>query len=304
MSSGVWTSAPLRLRKKTFDFDKAVVFFVPTTPGVFDKNWGNLGPKLGLNFKADDILLYASYSRGFRSGGFSGRAFDPRNLGPYAPEHVDAYKVGLKRDLIDEKLRLNLSSYYNRYKDLQRPFPNSVGYNGTLPNPLELITFNAAAADMEGLEAEITALPRSGLTFTTSLDYLHAKYNGFKDPATGASLDYLKLVYAPAFSGRLSAIYHEELTPDWFGEFSADYAYSTSLETDTLNAPVGHRDPTNIVNVELSLAQEQGPLKLTFWVKNLTNDIYVVSAQTGAPYFSIFAIDAPRTYGITAAVKF
>jgi iron complex outermembrane recepter protein len=291
--------------KKTFDFKDATVFFVPATPLMQEKSWSNVGPKLGLNYKVtQDALLYASYSKGFRSGGFNGRAFDPRNLGPYDPEKVDAYEVGLKSEWLDHVLRLNLSTFYNKYSDLQRPFPNFSGYNGTTPNPLELVTFNAAGADIKGAEAEVTFVPVQGLTLSGALSYLDAKYNGFKDPASGASLDNLKLAFAPKWTGRVAALYQHQLTASWNGEISADYNYASKQETDTQNSSFAQRGATKLLNASLSVGRDDEHLKLTLWAKNLTDEVYVVSGQPGVPFFNIFSVNAPRTFGLTASTHF
>jgi iron complex outermembrane recepter protein len=290
--------------KKDFDFLQATVFFVPQVPQSVSKTWSNFGPKVGINYKINkDVLAYASYSRGFRSGGFNGRAFDPRNLGPYEPEKVDAFEVGLKSDFFDRTIRLNLSAFYNKYKDLQRPFPNFVGYNGTTPNPLELVTFNAAGANIKGVEGELTWRPVSELTLTASASYLDAKYDGFADPSSGASLDDLKLAYAPKFDSRIGAAYRLPLGA-WYGELAGDYQHTSSMFVESLNSPVGFRKPTDVVNASLTFGQQDGPLTVTGFVRNLTKEVYVVSAQPGDPFLNVFTINPPRTYGLTFRAKF
>src|SRR3546814_20975668 len=93
--------------KKEFTFYDAFAPGIPST--TVDKSWSNFGPTAGLNFKAsDDVLLYASYSRGFRSGGFNGRASFFVNIGPYDVESVNAYEIGMKRHLFYRRVRLNL----------------------------------------------------------------------------------------------------------------------------------------------------------------------------------------------------
>jgi iron complex outermembrane recepter protein len=290
--------------KKEFDFQQATVFFVPATPQQSSKTWSNLGPKVGLNYKvSSDLLLYASYSRGFRSGGFNGRAFDPRNLGPYEPEKVDAFEVGVKSDLFDRTLRVNLSAFYNKYKDLQRPFPNFVGYNGSTPNPLELVTFNAAGADIKGFEAEVTWRPVDGLSINGSLAYLDAQYKGFADPGTGASLDGLKLAYAPKFDSRIGASYRIPFG-NWFAEISGDYQHTSSMFVESLNSPVGFREPTDVVNANLTMGPADGPFTVSAFVRNLTREVYVVSGQPGDPFLNVFTLNPPRSYGLTFRAKF
>src|SRR3546814_1362220 len=109
--------------KKEFTFYDCFAPGIPST--TVDKSWSNFGPKAGLNFKAsDDVLLYASYSRGFRSGGFNGRASFFVNIGPYDVESVNVYEIGMKSDLFDRRVRLNLAIFQYDFKGLQRPLNN------------------------------------------------------------------------------------------------------------------------------------------------------------------------------------
>src|SRR3546814_7175483 len=64
-------------------------------------------------------MIYANYSQGYKAGGYNSRGTIPENVGPYEPERVTAYEVGLKSDLFDRLLRFNVAGFVNKYSDLQ-----------------------------------------------------------------------------------------------------------------------------------------------------------------------------------------
>src|SRR3546814_9539183 len=99
-------------------------------------------------------MIYANYSQGYKAGGYNSRGTIPENVGPYEPERVTAYEVGLKSDLFDRLLRFNVAGFVNKYSDLQ----SSVTKMGAV-RP-ENITTNVAAAEIYGFEVE-TLLRRS-----------------------------------------------------------------------------------------------------------------------------------------------
>ena len=161
----------------------------PTAPGYnyFDSNtdiaadktnrWTNVSPKVGVSWEAtDDLFLYASWTRGFRSGGFNGRCGSTETCQPFNPETADSYEVGLKWDGLDNRLRVNLTGYWLEYKNQQvgiiRPSAGSGGGQ-------ETVTQNAGSARSKGIELEINAVPAEGLSLWTSVGYLDARYTDF-----------------------------------------------------------------------------------------------------------------------------
>ncbi|MEQ8803109.1 MAG: TonB-dependent receptor, partial [Haliea sp.] len=115
------------------DFGVPHVFFIPGQPVAscaFDEptawfdcsqDWSNTSPKAGLSWQfSDDVMAFAHVSRGFRSGGYNGRAFgSAADLQEYEPEILTGYEVGIKADLLDRTLRLNGAMFYNDYEDIQ-----------------------------------------------------------------------------------------------------------------------------------------------------------------------------------------
>jgi iron complex outermembrane recepter protein len=135
-----------------------------------DSSWNSFDWKVGLDYKLnDDSLLYASVSTGYRAGGFNNASVDA-----YDPEEITAYEIGMKNDLLDRKLRLNLAGFYYDYTNLQITTPG-VGANG-VPGAF---TQNAAGAKIWGLELEAVARPSRHFSVDVSAGYLQAEFKNF-----------------------------------------------------------------------------------------------------------------------------
>jgi len=112
-------------------------------------------PKVGLELKLPKgTLSYVSATRGFKSGGFNSRAASAATIGPFAPEKARAFEVGLKSDWYDNRLRVNVAAFWNKYEDLQVSVfrPASVGTGE------EQVVANNANERARGVEVEVTAI--------------------------------------------------------------------------------------------------------------------------------------------------
>jgi iron complex outermembrane receptor protein len=133
-------------------------------------SWSNVSPKVGLSWEPnDDLFLYASWTRGFRSGGFNGRCGSKATCQPYNEETADSYELGVKWDGLDNRLRVNLTGFWIEYKDQQVAIiRQSTGSGGGQ----ETVTDNAANASSRGIELEINTIPVEGLSLWGSLGWL------------------------------------------------------------------------------------------------------------------------------------
>jgi iron complex outermembrane receptor protein len=143
-----------------------------------ENRWHKFTPKVGLDFQVTpDVFTYMQYSTGFRSGGYNGRAgtIAPSSIGPYDSETRGSLESGVKSDWLDDRLRVNLTGFYDRFHDMQLPI--------VVPAPApvfqETVTENAATAEIWGLELETISKPLDALTLWVSAGYLHADYLDF-----------------------------------------------------------------------------------------------------------------------------
>jgi iron complex outermembrane receptor protein len=129
-------------------------------------------PRLALNYRPnDDILLFASATRGFKSGGWNARGTAAGELLPFDPEKVWSYEAGIKSDLFDRKVRANLTFFYQDTSDLQTPSA-FLRANGSIA----FITQNFADYVNKGIEFELTFVPTEGLTLFLNGGYQDDKY--------------------------------------------------------------------------------------------------------------------------------
>jgi iron complex outermembrane recepter protein len=158
-------------------------------PGVFDgtESWNEFTPKVGLAYDFSDTgMVYLSYTEGFHSGGFNGRATGAANAGPYEPEIVESWEFGFKTSWLDNTLHLNGAVFTADYQDKQE----DVVLPGTDGAVTLTMVQNAAAASLDGFELESVWIPVPGLTLTANMGYLDASYDDYvvSDP-TGLPLD-------------------------------------------------------------------------------------------------------------------
>lgn len=161
----------------------------PREPGVrAAEGWGQLTPRAGLDYRLPEAVIgrdnfamsYVSYSRGFKSGGFNGRA-DPATAETFDPETVDSFEAGLKTEWQSGRYRFNVAAFWSTYHDKQEEviLPSEVAGQQTL-------TRNAAQATIKGLEAELSIMPLRGhvpvvgrTRFWANGSLLDAKYDEF-----------------------------------------------------------------------------------------------------------------------------
>ena len=119
------------------------------------------------------IMAYASVATGYKAGGDGPRPFNPAQALSFGPEKVTNYEVGLKTDLFDRKLRLNLDVFYLKFKDAQLTLLSCPQFGG--PGPCALPQ-NAGNAHSKGVEAEVFLTPVSGLQIDGSISYQDWKW--------------------------------------------------------------------------------------------------------------------------------
>jgi iron complex outermembrane receptor protein len=134
-------------------------------------------PRFAANFRPnDDLLIFASATRGFKSGGWNARESSPVRLLPFGPEKVWNYETGFKADLLDRRVRFNLTGFYLDVADLQT-ISGFTNPDGTLA----FINRNFADYRNKGIEAELTLAPLPGLSLYANIGYQDDKYRIRRD---------------------------------------------------------------------------------------------------------------------------
>ena len=130
-------------------------------------------PRFAANFKPnDDLLFFASATRGFKSGGWNARATAPSQALPFGPEKVWSYEAGIKSDLFDRRVRANLTVFQLDVSDLQI----LAGLLNPTTGALTFLSRNFADYRNRGVEAELQFVPVDGLNIYTNFGYQNDKY--------------------------------------------------------------------------------------------------------------------------------
>jgi iron complex outermembrane receptor protein len=130
-------------------------------------------PRFALNYKPnDDLLFFASATRGFKSGGWNARGTAANQLLPFGPEKVWSYEAGLKSDLFDRRVRANLTAFWLDVSDLQ----TISGLVNPTTGAITFLTRNFADYRNKGIEAELTVVPVEGLNLYANVGYQDDEY--------------------------------------------------------------------------------------------------------------------------------
>jgi iron complex outermembrane receptor protein len=270
-----------------------------------DRSWGKLTWRGVIDQElAQDVMAYASISRGFKSGTFgTASPFSPA----VEPETLDAYEVGLKADLFDRSLRVNLAAYHYDYKNIQLTALTPEG---------AIVLLNAAAADIDGADAEITyvvPIAEGRLQFRANASYVDGIYSSFPRAlfftplAAGGNAQVLgdatgnRIINTPKFTTSVGVDYAVDIGSAGTLELSATWAHNSGFYWDPENRL---REPAyNIVNTQISFAAPDESWRVRLFARNLLDEryyAYVSPSRAGDPG----AGAPPLTYGVAVGFKF
>ncbi|MBB6522477.1 TonB-dependent receptor [Pseudoteredinibacter isoporae] len=149
----------------------------PATDYTNDDSWSEFSPRISMDYRInDEVMVYASYAEGFKSGGFDMRGDAsklPSTTEGYDPETVSTWEVGTKTELWDNRLRLNAALFYSDYKDVQVTVQQSADGGSNFVSAV----LNAGEATIKGGEIEALAQLTEGLSAQFTLGYLDAEFD-------------------------------------------------------------------------------------------------------------------------------
>ena len=295
------------------DFYLAGTMPVPGATVTGQEKFTKVTYKASLDHKInDDVMIYASQSRGYKSGLYNTLPFLPTAA---KPEVLDASEVGFKSELLEKRLRLNGAIFYYDFKNAQ--FQQFDGPTVTI--------INAPSARIYGAELEGQAAVTDGLVLRFSGGYLNSKYRDFpnaqtpvintnNNPATGPVGGYQygyqpfdasgnDMVRVPKWTFSLGANYNLETEHGTFN-FDASWAFNDGFAWDADNEL---RQPSySIVDAQMkyTFPGEGQRFAIRLWAKNLTKEkYYVAQIQSDGPRGSSAMPGAPRSYGFDWLLK-
>jgi len=198
----------------------------------------------------DGVLGYASYSQGFRAGGFDGRPTSAaEGLHSFKPEHLTTYELGLKSELLDRRMRFNADIFYGRYKDIQ--LRSDVISQGVLV----IATDNAGEARIQGLEAELTARPTSRLDIGMGVGHTEFKYTELKN-VSGVTFS-SKPPKTPRWNSTINVTYTLAKLSDGLVKIRSDWSYQSKVYQDAVNTDVLSQAGRGLFNGTRKLEQRE-----------------------------------------------
>lgn len=250
-------------------------------------------PKVAIEYKfSEDIFAYASWSRGFKSGGYNVGGLQA----PFDPEKITDYEFGIKTDLLDRRLRLNLSAFWYDYTDLQ----------STVIRNTAQLTENAASAELKGIELEFAAAPIAGLRLAGSFSYLDGKYKDYitEDPTKpgepAQDLAGNRLSNSPRYLADLDIAYtmpigSDDLTLQTRARYTSKI-YFTQFNNETMS-----EDGRIIVDGFARYEFRQAGVEIGAFIKNVFDKRYFVTALEGPAWIGFprdVVYNPPRTFGV------
>lgn len=273
---------------------RIVVPIVTNLPA--SRNFRQFTPKVGVEYQHGNTLLFASYTKGFRSGGFNGRLIAPQTTVPsYNADTNDAYEAGFKTDLLDRKLRVNGTGFYQKYKGIQQ----------TISDPaVQFRVANAGDAELYGFELEVTAVPVPRLTINGALGYTHSKFVNV--PASVGPINGNKLPFSPEWTLALGAEYKVGLSDLGSLTPRVDYRYQARTYFTAFNLPFEQQAGYGLLGVRLTFADRTDRYSLSVYAQNLTDEKYYTFGQNALTSQGVAYtyLGRPREFGVTAGVKF
>ncbi|MGC6328274.1 TonB-dependent receptor [Rhizorhabdus sp. FW153] len=255
-----------------------------------------LNPMVNLSYQVtSDAMLYATYSQGFKSGGYTQRIFPPEpSLPSFRPETVDSYEAGFKLMALENRLRLNGALFYTDYKDMQLLVADA-----TRVGPF--IT-NAGKARIQGFELETNFAPGGGWRLNAAAGMTDAKFKQLNAGVQGLTLD-SKFVYVSKWT--ISASGEKEFGLGDNGSVTPhiDWSYRSGFFTNAngINNPELYQPGYSVFNGNIRWQSDSKVFTLTAGVDNIGDKKFRLFGDY-QPSFGFFmqAYDRGRQYYLKA----
>ncbi len=286
-------------------------------PGLIRSDYTNsrdfekLTPRVSLSYAPrEDLNFYASYGKGFKSGGFDMRGdvvLTPTTVNGYRPETIDSYELGMKGAFLDRTLFVNLAGFYSDYKDQQVTIQVPA-----LPSGIASFVDNAGKGVIYGFEMETRVVPSRNLSASLVIGYTNADYKEFFTFIGGGTTpvdvsDQRAFQNTPEWTANASVTWSEDLAGGTIA-----FTPSVSLRSDTqmfeLATPALDQDGYALVDAALNWTSGSGRYRIGVAARNLTDARYRVGgynfpgALTGNSVIGYYG--PPRTVTGTFEVKF
>ncbi len=273
--------------------------------GVNHKSFNNFSPRVGIQLHpSDDVMVYGSWSRGYKTGGWTTRLSNPLPTAPdFDEEKAESFEVGLKTYFAGRRGIFNLALFTTRYTGIQLNFQQ--GVSPTIQN--------AGNARIRGAEVELSWAVNSYFRFDSSVGVINAEYTSVLPQSQVAASPLQAGVFAgaplpktPSFTFNISPRLRFPLGGN-LGSLTlvGDYTYTAPLWNDTERTFLLRREETHVVNGSLTWRSQNNRWSLTAGITNLLDERYLITGQAqiaGGVIYGTYS--RPREWYLRAAVEF
>ena len=272
------------------------IIYVPTT--TVGDTWDAWTPHFSLDYQVtDQVMLYASASRGYKSGGFNERPKNLIALTEFNPETDWSYEAGIKSDLFDHHVRANVAVFRSDYRNIQLTRQTMIA-----GQPVSDIN-NVAGARIQGVEAELTLVPVRDFQISASVGYLDDKYTELQPGAIVTAVD--KIPYVSTWTASVSARYAIDLGGAGKLTPSVNFAYRSGSNVQPHNTAFAFLPAHGLLGARVTYAPDHGPWDLAVYATNLTNSRYLASVGDSSGSGNIYMLyGKPLEVGATFSVHF
>jgi iron complex outermembrane receptor protein len=266
--------------------------------------------QLSLAYKiAPDVLAYASYSRGSKSGGLSLGSL-PAGVSPVVkPETINAYEVGLKSQFWNRRVTFNAAAFWTEVDNYQAAITENIGNTTSFRRYIS----NIPGVRSRGLEGDLTIAPATGISFTASAAYVDAVYQHYTNAQNAPErrnisevqdLSGVQLANTPKFVYTLGTDLSHPVAEGSEGYFHADYTHRSSYDTSGSNSQYTLIRPYGVLNARVGVRLSDGRFDISVWARNLLNKQYFTAISATNTGLITGNIGDPRTIGATFRTRF
>jgi iron complex outermembrane receptor protein len=288
------------------DFASALTPQAGVNPTLTQNN-NNVSSKVGVNWKPqDDLLVYGSFSQGYRGAAFNGQAFNaPAELNFASPEKLTDYELGMKSQWWNRRLEFNAAVFHYDYRNQQ--FLDAFALPGGAGTGFH--TVNAPKSRVDGAEFEVRAQVAENLRVHADLGLLHSKY--VELTLHGVDLSGNRLIQAPDYSGAagLEWRFVQLRTGDF--RLLLDGNFYGKQYFDAPNTERIAQGAYALANARIAFDSASKPgFQVAAWIKNLANREYLAyglaqrDPSQGGLGFDYALVGEPRTFGLDLTYRF
>ncbi len=284
-------------------------------PNSWDhQDWNVFTPTFGTQYRIDqDAMVYASYSKGFKSGGWTTRLSSPildASLARFGPEYDKTIELGLKSQWFDRHLQANLAVFESKYQGIQLNVQEG-------PSPVEQ---NAGDATIKGVELELQSVFDNGFSLNFSAGYLDAYYTYlnpcliYNNCVAAQGNQYIagfggfsyssELPKTPKYKATLSPTYDIHLANEGMVRIGADYTITAHMFNDAPNTVLLERPATHVLNAGIHYMPPGDRYEFVLGGTNLTDDRYLTVGSVNYTAGQVVgSYNAPRMWYFTVKAK-